>query len=72
MLTQASFIQGGSLMLPFQGEREEMVWFGGFRGEKLYHRAKSPQCSGEMGLLGGVKKGSFLGYPLKTPFGREP
>jgi hypothetical protein len=59
-------------MLPFQREREEMVWLGGVRGEKLYHRAKSPQYNRENALLGGSKKGDFRGTPQKDRLAECP
>jgi hypothetical protein len=59
-------------MLPFQREREEMVWLAGVRWEKLYHRAKSPQYNRENSLLGGSKKGVFLGTPQKDRLAECP
>ena len=54
-------------MLPFQGEREEMVWLVGFRGQSPIFGQKWPKRPRNrgvrMGFWGGSKKGVFWVYP---------
>jgi hypothetical protein len=58
-------------MLPFQGEREEMVWLVGVRGQSPIIGQKPPRSRGpNVGFGGGRKRGFFRNDP-KTPFGQQ-
>jgi hypothetical protein len=63
-------------MLPFQGEREEMVWLAGFRGKSsIMGGVRGPNpgpIMGKMPFWGGSKKGVFQGTPKKDRLAESP
>ena len=59
-------------MLPFQGEREEIVWLAGFRGKSSIIGLNPRLIMGKTPIWGGSKKGVFQGTPQKDRLAESP